>query len=42
MISVFLLDDHALVRMGYRLILQQHLDMQVIGEAEGGEEGLKM
>lgn len=42
MISVFLLDDHALVRMGYRLILQQHMDMQVIGEAEGGEEGLLM
>lgn len=42
MISVFLLDDHALFRMGYRLILQQHMDMQVIGEAEGGEEGLLM
>ena len=31
MISVLLLDDHALVRMGYRLILQQHLDIAVIG-----------
>ena len=40
MISVLLLDDHALVRMGYRLILQQHLDIAVIGEADGGEEGL--
>lgn len=27
MISVFLLDNHALVRMGYRLILQQHLEV---------------
>mgnify|MGYP001024935874 FL=1 len=41
MISVFILDDHALVRSGYRLILQQHLDIQVIGEAESGEEGLQ-
>lgn len=41
MISVLLLDDHALVRMGYRLILQKHLDIEVIGEAEGGEEGLQ-
>lgn len=28
-----LLDDHSLVRVGYRLILQQHMDMQVVGEA---------
>ena len=41
MITVLLLDDHALVRAGYRLILQQHLDLQVIGEAETGEEGLQ-
>lgn len=40
MITVLLLDDHALVRMGYRLILQQHLDIQVIDEASSGEEGL--
>ncbi len=41
MISVFLLDDHALVRAGYRLILQQHMDLNVVGEAESGEEGLQ-
>lgn len=41
MIKVLLLDDHALVRMGYRLILQQHLDIQVIDEASSGEEGLQ-
>ena len=41
MITVFLLDDHALVRTGYKLILQQHLDIQVVGEAETGEEGLQ-
>ena len=41
MISIFLLDDHSLVRTGYRLILQQQMDMQVIGEAETGEDGLQ-
>ncbi|MBP6534278.1 MAG: response regulator [Arenimonas sp.] len=40
-ISIFLLDDHSLVRTGYRLILQQHMDMQVVGEAETGEDGLQ-
>ncbi|KFN44483.1 response regulator [Arenimonas oryziterrae] len=42
MIRVFLLDDHALVRTGYRLILQQELDMEVVGEAASGEDGLPM
>ena len=40
MIRVFLLDDHALVRTGYRLILQQEKDIEVVGEAGSGEEGL--
>jgi two-component system invasion response regulator UvrY len=40
MIRVFLLDDHALVRTGYRLILADHVDIEVIGEAATGEEGL--
>jgi two-component system, NarL family, invasion response regulator UvrY len=40
MIRVFLLDDHALVRAGYRMILQNELDIEVIGEATSGEEGL--
>jgi two-component system, NarL family, invasion response regulator UvrY len=42
MIRVFLLDDHALVRAGYRMILQNELDIEVIGEAASGEEGLPM
>jgi len=42
MIKVFLLDDHALVRTGYRLILQQEMDIEVVGEAGSGEEGLPM
>jgi DNA-binding NarL/FixJ family response regulator len=40
MIRVFLLDDHALVRTGYRLILEREADFQVVGEAGSGEEGL--
>jgi two-component system, NarL family, invasion response regulator UvrY len=42
MIRVFLLDDHALVRAGYRMVLQNELDIDVIGEAASGEEGLPM
>jgi DNA-binding NarL/FixJ family response regulator len=42
MIRIFLLDDHALVRTGYRLILQPHIDMEVVGEAASGEEGLPL
>jgi DNA-binding NarL/FixJ family response regulator len=42
MIRVFLLDDHALVRTGYRLILQQETDIDVVGEAASGEEGLPL
>ena len=42
MIRVFLLDDHALVRAGYRMILQNEVDIEVIGEATSGEEGLPM
>jgi DNA-binding NarL/FixJ family response regulator len=42
MIRVFLLDDHALVRTGYRLILGQEKDFEIVGEAGSGEEGLPM
>ena len=42
MIRVFLLDDHALMRVGYRMILQQEVDMEVVGEAGCGEEALPM
>jgi DNA-binding NarL/FixJ family response regulator len=40
MIRVFLLDDHRLVRIGYRMILQQEVDIEVVGEAAGGDEAL--
>lgn len=42
MIRVFLLDDHALVRTGFRLILSREVDIEVVGEAASGEEGLPL
>lgn len=40
MIRVFIVDDHALVRTGYRLILEQDGGIEIIGEAATGEEAL--
>ncbi len=40
MIRVFLLDDHGLMRAGYRMILAQELDIEVVGEGACGEEAL--
>ncbi|MES2605869.1 MAG: response regulator transcription factor [Pseudomonadota bacterium] len=40
-ISVMLVDDHAVVRMGFRLLLQEAADIKVIAEAATGEEALK-
>jgi DNA-binding NarL/FixJ family response regulator len=39
-IRVFLLDDHALVRVGMRMILCGETDIEVVGEADNGEEAL--
>ena len=39
-IRVVLADDHALVRQGFRRILEDEMDIEVIGEAESGEEAL--
>jgi two-component system invasion response regulator UvrY len=36
-IRVMLVDDHAVVRTGFRLLLQSVSEMSVIGEAESGE-----
>lgn len=41
-IRVFLLDDHALVRSGLRLMLSAETDIEVIGEADSGEAALPM
>jgi two-component system invasion response regulator UvrY len=41
-IEVVLADDHAVVRMGFKLLLQGTEDIDVIGEAESGEEVIKL
>jgi len=41
-IRVFLVDDHALVRTGLRMILSAETDIQVVGEAESGEDALPL
>jgi two-component system invasion response regulator UvrY len=37
MIRVLLVDDHAVVRTGFRLLLQSQADVSVVAEAESGE-----
>ncbi|MEZ8143304.1 two-component system response regulator UvrY [Enterovibrio norvegicus FF-33] len=41
MISVFLVDDHELVRTGIRRLLEDERGVKVVGEAESGEEAVK-
>lgn len=41
MISVFLVDDHELVRTGIRRIIEDVRGMNVAGEAESGEDAAK-
>jgi len=41
-IRVLLIDDHALVRTGMRLLLADAGDIEVVGEATTGEEGLAL
>ncbi len=39
-IRVYVVDDHALVRAGMRMILSAEVDIEVVGEAECGEDAL--
>jgi DNA-binding NarL/FixJ family response regulator len=41
-ISVLLVEDQCLVRSGLRALLDQEADIRVIGEAEDGEQAVKM
>lgn len=41
MIKVLIVDDHALVRIGIRRLLEDIDDIQVVGEAENGEDALQ-
>ena len=40
-LNVILVDDHSVVRMGFKMLIDSEKDMQVIAEAETGEEGIK-
>ncbi|HET6633364.1 MAG TPA: response regulator [Rhodanobacteraceae bacterium] len=42
MIDVVMVDDHELVRTGFRLILEAEDDIRVVGEAGDAEQGLHM
>ena len=41
MIEVFVVDDHDVVRHGLRFMLQQHKDIQVVGESGDGREAIQ-
>ena len=41
MIRVLVADDQALVRGGFRSILETHADIEVVGEAEDGQEAVE-
>ena len=40
-IRVMLVDDHAVVRMGFRMLLEGSDDIEVVGEAESGEDAVR-
>ena len=42
MIRVLLADDHAVVRTGFRLLLQSRTEVSVVGEAESGETACQL
>lgn len=41
MIKILLVDDHAVVRSGLKMLLNTNPEMEVIGEASEGNEGIK-
>lgn len=41
-ITVLLVDDHSLVRRGFRRILEDEADMEVVGEAGSGEDSIQL
>lgn len=40
-INVMLVDDHAVVRMGFKMLLESSNDIKVIAEAENGETAIR-
>ena len=41
-IKVLLVDDHSLVRRGFRRMLEDEADIVVIGEASNGDEAVRL
>jgi two-component system response regulator NreC len=41
-IRILLADDHALVRQGFRMILDAQSDMEIVGEAGNGREAVEL
>lgn len=41
-IKILLVDDHAVVRMGFKMLIEAEADIKVIGEAECGEVAVKL
>ncbi len=41
-IAVLLVDDHALVRRGFRRLLEDEPDIDILGEASDGEEAVQL
>ena len=39
-LTVLLVDDHSLVRRGFRLLLEEDPGIRVVGEASDGHEGV--
>lgn len=42
MIKVILVDDHAVVRSGVKRLLEEQADLQVVAEADSGDEAYKL
>ena len=41
-ISILIVDDQALVRAGFRMILGAETDLRVVGEAQDGDEAIRL
>ena len=41
-IQVLLVDDHAVVRMGFKMLLESASDIKVVAEADSGEQAVKL
>ena len=41
-IKILLVDDHAVVRVGFKMLIEAEADIKVIGEAESGEVAVKL